>query len=88
MSSTENRKPAMKGQAFADIDTGDCDVVVGAVLPTRCGCSDRIDDVEAVGHLAEDGVGVRQSAVGVTDEELRPVGIGPRVCHCEDTSVV
>mmetsp|Transcript_18125 Transcript_18125/g.45665 ORF Transcript_18125/g.45665 Transcript_18125/m.45665 type:complete len:225 (-) Transcript_18125:109-783(-) len=55
-------------------------------VPCRRGvCLHRLDDVHAIGDLAEDAVPAVEVRGGdCRDEELRPVGVGAGVGHAED----
>src|SRR5579859_2227029 len=72
-----------------DIDRLDHDVLDGLVVAAGADMTDRLDNLAARDHLAEDRVlALQPRRRNRGDEELRAVGAGPRVGHREQVGTV
>src|SRR5687768_7158326 len=72
-----------------DLDPLEHDVLDGTIPRRRLDRRDLLDDVHALGHLAEDRVLVVQPRRRLhRDEELRPVRVRPRVRHRQQARLV
>src|SRR5436190_15348845 len=88
-SSPYNPRPPASESLVGDLDAFDDDVLARSVLGAGRGLADGLDDLVALGDLAEDRVLAGQPRRGGDgDEELRAVRAGARVRHGQQARLV